>query len=324
MYEKSLKYNILFRLRQIFIHSASKMGMPFLPYLSYWHIKIPPPMLYNTDNQYFAAIPNRGAGIGHQLANWIAGYWFARIFELGFAHIPFSSEKWENFFEFGKGEVLLDNLVKQGYKVRRLPKFEENNIESLALIKQIIASYIGKKVVFVAEQDQSYQAQYGVMNVIKDKFYCSSHRLQERLQYNSNNYNIAIHIRRGDIMSDPNNPNLAMRFLANDYYEKILQQIIKRVTTPKAIHIYLFSQGSPKDYAEFEKFDNLHWCLDMSPQDSFAHMVFADLLITSKSSFSYNPALISNGIKVCPKNFWHLYPNTSDWIFADDYGNLLN
>lgn len=39
MYEKSLKYNILFRLRQIFIHSASKMGMPFLPYLSYWHIK---------------------------------------------------------------------------------------------------------------------------------------------------------------------------------------------------------------------------------------------------------------------------------------------
>ena len=33
-------------------------------------------MLYNTDNQYFAAIPNRGAGIGHQLANWIAGYWF--------------------------------------------------------------------------------------------------------------------------------------------------------------------------------------------------------------------------------------------------------
>lgn len=127
-------------------------------------------MLYNTDNQYFAAIPNRGAGIGHQLANWIAGYWFARIFELGFAHIPFSSEKWENFFEFGKGEVLLDNLVKQGYKVRRLPKFEENNIESLALIKQIIASYIGKKVVFVAEQDQSYQAQYGVMNVIKINF----------------------------------------------------------------------------------------------------------------------------------------------------------
>lgn len=50
MYEKSLKYNILFRLRQIFIHSASKMGMPFLPYLSYWHIKITPPMLYNTDN----------------------------------------------------------------------------------------------------------------------------------------------------------------------------------------------------------------------------------------------------------------------------------
>ena len=280
--------------------------------------------MYNTDGQYFAAIPNRGAGIGHQLANWIAGYWFAKVFELGFAHIPFSSEKWEKFFEFGSGEILLDNLIRQGYKVKRLPKFDENDIESLSLIKQIIASYTGKKVVFVAEQDQVNQAQYGIMDVMKAKYYNAEYRRSEHLLYNSDHYNIAIHIRRGDIMSDPDNPNLAMRFLANDYYERVLQQILKRLSTTKDVHLYLFSQGSPKDYAEFEKFDNLHWCLDMNPQDSFSHMVFADLLITSKSSFSYKPALISNGIKVCPKNFWHLYPDTSDWILADDYGNLLN
>lgn len=280
--------------------------------------------MYNTGGQYFTAIPNRGAGIGHQLANWIAGYWFAKVFELGFAHIPFSSEKWEKFFEFGSGEILLDNLIRQGYKVKRLPKFDENDIESLSLIKQIIASYTGKKVVFVAEQDQFYQAQYGIMDVMKAKYYNAEYRRSEHLLYNSDHYNIAIHIRRGDIMSDPDNPNLAMRFLANDYYERVLQQILKRLSTTKDVHLYLFSQGSPKDYAEFEKFDNLHWCLDMNPQDSFSHMVFADLLITSKSSFSYKPALISNGIKVCPKNFWHLYPDTSDWILADDYGNLLN
>jgi len=32
----------------------------------------------------------------------------------------------------------------------------------------------------------------------------------------------------------------------------------------------------------------------MGEQDSFMHMVFADLLITSRSSFSYKPALMSN------------------------------
>jgi len=41
---------------------------------------------------YYTAVPNRGAGIGHQLANWIAGYWFACQFGLEFAHTPFASE----------------------------------------------------------------------------------------------------------------------------------------------------------------------------------------------------------------------------------------
>ena len=62
----------------------------------------------------------------------------------------------------------------------------------------------------------------------------------------------------------------------------------------------------------------------MSAQDSFLHMVYADLLITSKSSFSYKPALLSNGIKVCPKYFWHGYPDTEDWILCDNNGNLDN
>lgn len=55
----------------------------------------------------------------------------------------------------------------------------------------------------------------------------------------------------------------------------------------------------------------------MNSQDSFLHMVYADCLITSKSSFSYKPALLNKGIKVCPKDFWHGYPNTKDWLLID-------
>jgi hypothetical protein len=60
----------------------------------------------------------------------------------------------------------------------------------------------------------------------------------------------------------------------------------------------------------------------MSANESFLHMVHADCLITSKSSFSYKPALLSNGIKICPKKFWHGYPNSSDWILVDENGNF--
>jgi len=103
----------------------------------------------------------------------------------------------------------------------------------------------------------------------------------------------------------------------------VLGNVIDYLTTEKEKAIYLFSQGTPDDFKEFEKFPNLHFCLEMNAQDSFLHMVNADLLITSKSSFSYKPALLSNGIKVCPKDFWHGYPDSVDWIMADENGNLL-
>ena len=51
-------------------------------------------------------------------------------------------------------------------------------------------------------------------------------------------------------------------------------------------------------------------------------MVYADCLITSKSSFSYKPALLSDGIKISPINFWHGYPKTSDWLLASDEGEI--
>ena len=296
----------------------------FYPYIyrSYWHY------LFHKSNKgtnttcYYSARPNPGAGIGHQMANWIAGYWFARQFGLKFAHIPFSTKKWDDFLGFGNGEPLVSELKRQGYKTRRLPLFSEKNADEIQLNRLIIQSYAGKKVVFVAEQDQFYKDLYGIMEDIRRKFYSAPTRKNDRLTYSDKNFNIAIHVRRGDIMADPNNPNLAMRYLSNDYFEKVLKQVIENIKTDKPIHIYFFSQGKPEDYPEFTHYSNLHWCLDMGAQDSFLHFVYADLLITSKSSFSYKPALLNKGIKVCPRNFWHGYPNSKDWILADNDGNF--
>jgi hypothetical protein len=51
-------------------------------------------------------------------------------------------------------------------------------------------------------------------------------------------------------------------------------------------------------------------------------MTCADLLITSKSSFSYSPALLSRGVKIVPRDFWHGYPDSKQWILADEAGNF--
>lgn len=311
------------RIKRYYVRLLGKYG-----YSSYWHYKFYGEVNNpNTSEFYLAATPNRGAGIGHQLANWIAGYWYAKKWELGFAHIPFSTQRWEDFFGFGIGEKTIPELKHNGWMVRRIPIFRENDPDDFNLMKKIMSSYSGKKVVFHCEQDQFYADQYGVMDEIQEKFLNAPSRANDKIIYDRSNFNIAIHVRRGDIMADPNNPNLVMRYLSNDYFEKVLSQVYQHFSESqkKPIHIYFFSQGSPEDYPEFTKYSNLHWCLDMGAQDSFLHMVYADVLITSKSSFSYKPALLNrNGIKVCPKNFWHGYPKTKDWVLCENDGTITS
>ena len=312
------------KVRSIIVRKALGTVFYNFLYLSYWHYLLNKRSLPNKENLYYAARPNPGAGIGHQMANWIAGYWWAQQFGLKFAHLPFSTKEWDDFLGFGCNVVKVNELRAMGFKVRRLPLFRENNPDEVLLQKEIISSYSGKKVAFIAEQDQSYKDQYGVMEYIQRKFYSSPSRKNDHLDYSKENFNIAIHARRGDIMADPNNPNLAMRYLSNDYFYNVLTQAMGLIKTEKEVHIYFFSQGSPDDFPEFKELKNLHWCFDMSAQQSFLHMVYADLLITSKSSFSYKPALLNKGIKVCPENFWHSYPNAEDWILCDDNGCFIS
>lgn len=302
-------------------HTRNTAFYPYI-YRSYWHYLFHNRTVKKNIACYYSARPNPGAGIGHQMANWIAGYWYARLFGLKFAHIPFSTKQWDDFLGFGCGETQVTDLKKQEYKIRKLPLFNEKNDEEVRLNKLIIQSYAGEHVVFVAEQDQFYRDQFGVMADIQKKFYNAPARQNDRLIYSPDNFNIAIHVRRGDIMADPTNPNLTMRYLSNDYFEKVLKQVVDSIKVNKPIHIYFFSQGKPENYPEFARYTNLHWCLDMGAQDSFLHFVYADLLITSKSSFSYKPALLNKGIKVCPRNFWHGYPSTEDWILAENDGSF--
>lgn len=316
--------------RTISVHRLNRiMGKPFEEYCSHYrsyrhslrHKAVPDYV------NYIAARPNPGAGIGHQQANWMAGYHFSKLLGLKFAHIPFSNihhpfapTKWDEFLGFGRDEVSYKDLLKQGYKKVLLPVFKETDTKQLDIIRRIIASYADQKVVFLCGQDQFYRDLQTLIPCLQEKFYSDPIRKADRLVYDSNNYNIAIHVRRGDIMGEPSNPNLAMRYLRNDYFEKVLHQVADHVKTEKPVHIYFFSQGKPEDYPEFAGYPNLHWCLDMSAMDSFLHMVYADVLITSKSSFSYKPALLNKGIKVCPENFWHGYPDAADWIMVDNEG----
>lgn len=295
-----------------------------LIYSCWWH-RNHNPKQNNTHQQYLTAVPNPGAGIGHQLANWIAGYWFAKQLNLTYAHSPFSTEDWENFLGFGESEVSARSLIKtHGYKKVTLPQFDEFDPHAINLVHKIINSYQGSKVVFFLEQDQTYRDQFGVAEEIRAKFNNAQIRQQDKLQYSPVDFNIAVHIRRGDILQGikNKNPNLLMRLQGADYFSNVLATTLTHIKTSKPIKIFVFSQGDQEEFSVLNSLGEIRYCNTMGAIESFLHMVRADLLITSKSSFSYKPALLSHGIRICPKDFWHGYPEDPYWILAEPDGSF--
>lgn len=308
-------------------------GTPLYLYIfpSYWHY-----LLHKgkasadyvpTDEMYYGACPNRFAGIGHQLANWIDGLHWAQLFGMKHMHFPFSNEKWERHLGFGIQSASISELQRKGFKIRRLPAFREDNQEEINLVRRIISTYVGEKVAFWPPQDHFYFNMYGVGKELRKRFDAAEARKTETIVYDPNCFNIAIHVRRTVIIDGKTiieeGENKARRWLANDYYERVLTQVLENINTEQPIVIYIFSTGRPEEFEEFKKYGKVHFCSDMDEYTSFSHLVYADLLITSKSSFSYKPALMNTGIKVCPRNFWHGYPQESpDWILCDNEGSF--
>lgn len=321
---KTIKDKIYRKLHYLFWHKLHPGRWSLYLFAAYRHYKLIgeiPDNEIQTQHLYLTQEPNRGAGIGHQLSNWNSGYHYAKMFGINYAYSTFSNQAWDSFLGFGEGEVTARELLKRGYKKRWLPYFDERSTEEVEMIRNIIRSYSGKKVVFYTELDQFYINQYEIMDDIRDKFDHASARQGEKLIYKPECLNIAVHIRRGDIVIGQENqdPSLTKRWLTTQYYARILTDMVKLMQEQdKSYQIYLFSQGKEEDFPELKNIPNLVYCLDMPPRESFLHMVRADILVTSKSSFSYKPALLSKGIRICPKNFWHGYPNAKEWILVEE------
>lgn len=137
-------------------------------------------------------------------------------------------------------------------------------------------------------------------------------------------FNVAVHIRRPstrptiDVMAQnggwgetKNIRNFDIdqtdRFSRNSHFLTVIQDI--RSKHPGAI-FHIFSDGDPELFESFKAPDTvLH--ISTSIPDTWTRMVFADILVTSKSSFSYTAALLSeNTVYYTP--FWH--KPASKWI----------
>jgi hypothetical protein len=124
-------------------------------------------------------------------------------------------------------------------------------------------------------------------------------------RFDSTYINVAVHIRR----FNTRDIRVAGSDTPNSYYLDVMNKIrAKYLGRPLKFHIY--SQGIPESFNEYIA-DDVILHLNESIQDTFTDFVFADILVTSQSSFSYIAALLSRGI-VYYQKFWH--PPLAHWI----------
>ena len=133
---------------------------------------------------------------------------------------------------------------------------------------------------------------------------------------NNGKLNIIIHIRRGDVSIDKN----YNRFTHNqDINSKIIELKYILDDLELRYNFHLISQGSIKDFKNISNIDYYHLGLD--PIADFDKMVNADILLTSKSSFSYLSAVFCSGL-VIYEEFW-LFP-LDKWLTINQKSNLYN
>lgn len=285
-----------------------------------------------TGEAYLTQKPNRGAGIGHQLGNWLSGFCVAKKLNIPYVYSEFpnvsmrESDAWDTFLGFGENLPKEKDLKAKGFRVRKLPYVDVNNQEEVNLLNEIIQTHVkhGKKVIFHLELDQFYENLQESLPELQELFYSAESRKKDQLVYEKDCINIAVHIRRGDIVKgqENNDPSLTKRWLDNAYYLELLKVIEGMIPEEKKYRIYIFSQGTEEDFKEFSEIKNIEYCFQMPAMESFLHMIMADILIISKSSFSYKPALLSKGLKICPEHFWHGYPQNDMWIKVDEEKGL--
>lgn len=326
---KEIEYKIYSRLHRIIVLSQRKKKYYYFFYNSFWHMIFSKNSTSNTKIQYITARPNPGAGIGHQISNWISGYSLAKMWNMKYAYIPFSYEEkpfmpneWDSLLGFAQGEERVDQLLKMGYKKVFLPMFDEHDLDEVNKIKRIISSYTDKRI-FILEQDQKINNDLWCIDILRRK-YRNSNCFRERPKYEQDVINIAIHVRRGDIvqLGDKKNANLTMRWLDDDYYIRIIDSIVEVIGEHKYM-LYLCSQGEKATFKNYLKFKNMKLCTDLSAIQTFRLLTDADILIMSRSGFSYQAAKLNNhGIIIYPFGFWHDVFDNKRTLIPDSFGNI--
>lgn len=253
----------------------------------------------------------RTDGLGMQAMARISGINFAKAFGATYVDSPFARldhaptgqhewrGAWESRLNLGKGEEHLDdgNYVVVDYRDYLLKRREIND-----------------NVVLRFQQCYWLNRHYpdsleAISESLRTKFSVPPHP-RER-----DHIVVAVHVRRGDVGIARN----ARRFTPNDTIVRTIERlrvILEEMQAKATFQVH--SQGNASDFGEFSRI-GCELYLDSDAIWTMEKLVAADILIMSKSSFSYVAALINRGVKIYEPTF---NPPLSSWIVRRNDGSF--
>lgn len=208
-------------------------------------------------------------------------------------------------------------LIRLPYFRIQIPSNNQIDDEAYSKVDEFIQKHPQENAVFVFAPHEYGDSEYSITKNFFVKAYSEArNNYPVPLNFKNDRLNIAVHIRRGDLMPDRQYGDLNPRMLPDSWYLSILEIITK--LTKASITIHIFSEGKDGRYYS-ESGSLFSWKLALREIDSevieyidsgfidtFHHLVNADILIGSKSGMTHIAGMIGNQIKIVPK-MWHSY-----------------
>jgi hypothetical protein len=133
----------------------------------------------------------------------------------------------------------------------------------------------------------------------------------ERKYFSEEKVRVVVHLRRGDALRHPH------RVMPLDEYQRMLRKVVAAFNLiNKPYRIIVHSEGDPDELLVLQEEFGAELRMDVDLLDVWLEFVNADVLMLSKSSFSYSAGLYSDGIVVYKPSL--LTGTLMDWYSTEE------
>jgi hypothetical protein len=234
---------------------------------------------------------------------------FCKAMDLHYVHTPIKcveraadkgdAPRWEALFRLGVGEPSIDDISKPFLPLHTFLAAPQRWQQSVLIHTPHLHTFTDAQPDIYAKISDELRRKYAGKPPVRM----------------SSCLSIALHIRRGDVTLQAH----PLRYTSNSKIRAAIGSVVRTIErSGYAYHLSIYSEGVEQDFCGvFDRPFELH--LNGDPVDALQNMISSDILVMSKSSFSYVAALIHQGL-VIYEPFWHR--PMSHWHIMESGGRI--